>query len=118
LFALIEESVEYRTEKGRLLLEAGAEVNIRVKYREYVPQLSWRSVLDWVRYKLHRVDSRERYQKCNSVLDREGVSVMERVKILVCEYSDSKDWYDREYRAPEYKRVMYEIKKHVRRHSV
>jgi hypothetical protein len=109
LFALIDDKfVKHRTEKVRLLLEAG--VSVRLKYSEYVPQLSWRSVLDWVRDKLHGMDSRVRYQKCNSVLDR-GVSVIERTGQLVCEYS--KDRYDREYKALEYKRVMYEIKKHV-----
>jgi hypothetical protein len=88
LFALIDDKfTEYISEKVRILLEVGAEVNVIVKYTEYEPRLPRRSVLDWVRYKLYRVDSRARYQKCNSVLDREGVSVIERVKRLVCENS-------------------------------
>jgi hypothetical protein len=88
LYTLIdEEYVNGRTERVRMLLEVGADVNVRVRDREY-----------------------------GSVLDREGVSVVERMRQLVCKYS--KDWYDREYRVPAYKRVVCEIKKHVRRHSV
>jgi ankyrin repeat protein len=84
-----EEYVNGRTERVRMLLEAGADVNVRVRDREYV-----------------------------SVLDREGVSVLERTRRWVCQSSNSKDWYDRKYRAPEYREVMREMKKYVRRYSV
>jgi hypothetical protein len=70
-----------RTERVRMLLGAGADVSVRVKYKEY-----------------------------GSVLDREGVSVLERTRRLVCKYTEN--------RAPEYKSVMREITKHVRRHSL
>ncbi|XP_056005262.1 uncharacterized protein LOC130050160 [Ostrea edulis] len=80
--------VYHRIEKMRMLLGAGVDVNVRMRYREY-----------------------------HSVLDREGVSVLERTRRLVCEYSDSVELWVRR-RVPEYKRVMCEIKKHVRRHSV
>jgi ankyrin repeat protein len=84
LFILIDEFVRYKTEKVRILLEAGADVNARVMYREY-----------------------------RSVLDRKGVSVLERTRRLVSQYSKNC-----EDKASEFKRVMCEIKKHLRRHSV
>jgi hypothetical protein len=77
------------TEKVRMLLEAEEDVSVRVRDREY-----------------------------ESVLDREGVSVVQRMRQRVCQYSDIKNWYDGEYRASEYKRVVCEIKKHVRRNSI
>jgi hypothetical protein len=80
--------VRHRTERVRILLEKGADVNVRVRYRKY-----------------------------DSVLDMEGVSVLERTRRRVCEYSNSKDRCDRD-RVTKYKRVMSEIKKHVRRYSV
>ncbi|XP_056000521.1 uncharacterized protein LOC130046350 isoform X2 [Ostrea edulis] len=85
LYTLIHEwYVRYRVEKVRILLGAGADVNIRM-----------------------------RYSACDSVLDRVGVSVLEMTRRLLCKYS-----VDCKYRVPEYKSVMCEIKKHVRRHSV
>ncbi|XP_055998771.1 uncharacterized protein LOC125654883 isoform X2 [Ostrea edulis] len=80
LYILIDDSFNYRMEKVRILLGAGMDVNIRVRYREY-----------------------------DSVLDREGVSVLERTMRLLCKYC---------YDASKYKRAMCELKKHVRRHSV
>ncbi|XP_055998105.1 uncharacterized protein LOC125683237 isoform X2 [Ostrea edulis] len=74
--------VNYTTEKVGILLGAGADVNVRVRYKE-----------------------------CDSVLDREGMSLLERTRKQMFEYSHI------EYIAREYK-VMCEIKKHVRRHSV
>ncbi|XP_056001178.1 uncharacterized protein LOC125656335 [Ostrea edulis] len=98
LYTLIDENginVSQIMEKVRILLGAGVDVNIRVRYRDY-----------------------------DTVLDREGVSVLEWMRRLVCKYSNSRsmfkyseDWLNSD-RAPEYKRVMCEIKKHVRRHSV
>jgi hypothetical protein len=61
---------------------------------------------------------REGCRAYNSVLDREGVSVLERMRRRVCQYSDSKYRHDRDYIAPEYKKLPCEIKKYVRRHSV
>jgi hypothetical protein len=55
---------------------------------------------------------RVRYSEYDSVLDREGVSVLERMRRRVCQYSDSA------YRAPVYKKLTCEIKKYVRRHFV
>jgi hypothetical protein len=49
-----------RTEKVRVLLEAGVGVNVRVKYKEY-----------------------------DCVLDRVGVPALERTRRLVCQYSNS-----------------------------
>jgi hypothetical protein len=46
------------------------------------------------------------------------VSVVERTRRWVGQYSSSEDWYDREYRAPKYNSMMSEMKKYVRRHSV
>jgi ankyrin repeat protein len=89
LYTLTDErQVIDRTERVRMLLEAGADVNVRVRYREY-----------------------------DCVLDREGVSVLELTRRRVCENSDSKDMCGRD-RVTKYKRVMSEIKKHVRRCSV
>jgi hypothetical protein len=51
---------------------------------------------------------RVRYREYDSVLDREGVSVVERTRQLVCQYRH----------LSEYKRVLHVIKKHVGRHSV
>jgi hypothetical protein len=120
LFTLVDEKfAEYRSEKVRLLLEAGAEVNVRVKYSEY----DFESPS--VRYKSHWVGSKAKQQKRNSVLDREGVSVVERTRRLVWKYS--KVYYGKNYRyglndrvviPSEYKRVICEFKKHGRRHSV
>jgi hypothetical protein len=84
----MDEYNKHRVEKVRMLLEAGADVNVRVRYNGY-----------------------------NSMLDRVGVSVLERTRRLVCQYSESGIWY-RDHIVPEYKSVMHEIKKHVRRHSV
>jgi hypothetical protein len=90
LNTLIEKGyVNDRTEKVRILLEIGADVNVRVRYTEYC-----------------------------SVLDREGVSVLERMRRLVCKYSDRENWWNSRDREEEYKRVMSAIKKHVRRHSI
>jgi hypothetical protein len=86
LYTLIdEEYVSDRTERVRMLLEAGVDVNFRVRCREY-----------------------------GCVLDREGVSVLERTIRLVCKNRDSECPLERN----KYKRVLCEIKKHVRRHSV
>jgi hypothetical protein len=61
LYTLIDEwYVRDRTERVRMLLEAGVDVNVRVRCREY------RSVLDRVKY--------------DCVLDRSGVSVLERTR--------------------------------------
>ncbi|XP_056001361.1 kinase D-interacting substrate of 220 kDa-like [Ostrea edulis] len=89
LYTLIDEryGVLHRTEVG-VLFGAGMDVNFRLKYKEY-----------------------------DSVLDRNGVSVLERTRRLMCKYSESKDYTDKR-RVSGYKRVMCEIKKHVRRHSV
>jgi hypothetical protein len=92
LFRLIDEEcyvVRDTPERVRMLLEAGADVNVRVNDREN-----------------------------DSVLDREGVCALERTMRRVCQYRDSDSKYDREYRAPEYKKVMSEVKKYVRRYSV
>jgi hypothetical protein len=88
LFTLIDEwDVRDRIGKMRMMLEAGVDVNVRVTYRE-----------------------------CDSVLDREGVSALERAKKLVNKYSKSR--YNSRNRVTEYKRVMNEIRRHVRRHSI
>ncbi|XP_056005124.1 uncharacterized protein LOC130050130 isoform X2 [Ostrea edulis] len=104
LYKLLDEHFIYeiihRMEKVRMLLGAGVDVNVRVRYSEYD------SVLDM-----------EGDCEDDSVLDKEGVSVVERMRRLVCKYSDSEDWLNRG-RVPEYKRVMCDIRKHVRRHSV
>jgi ankyrin repeat protein len=75
----------HKTEMVRILLDAGADVNATVRYRE-----------------------------CDSMLDREGVSVLQRTWQMVCKYKDS----NLKPRTSEYKRVMHDVKKHVRRHSV
>jgi hypothetical protein len=77
--------VRDRTERVRMLLGAGMDVSVGVRCREYGP-----------------------------VLHREGVSVVESTRRLVC---NSEDEYDREHIAPEYRRVMNEMK-YVRRYSV
>jgi hypothetical protein len=78
----------------RLLLEAGVDVNIRMKYRDYSSELhKWPVV--------NRVNALVRYELYDSVLDREGVSDLERTRRLVDEYSDCGDWVDREFRVQE-----------------
>jgi hypothetical protein len=91
LYTLIDLDVvgDSRAEKLRILLKAGADVNVRVRYRGY-----------------------------GSVLDRRGVSVLERTRLLVCECSVSEDEIKKTFIASGYKRLMCEIKKHVRRYSV
>ncbi|XP_056008710.1 uncharacterized protein LOC125661395 isoform X2 [Ostrea edulis] len=76
-------AVKYRTEKVGILLGAGADVNVRVRYKE-----------------------------CDSVLDREGMSFLERTRRQMFEHSHI------EYLKQDYKSVMCEKKEHVRRHSV
>jgi ankyrin repeat protein len=99
LFSLIDVPfVTHRTEKVRILLEAGADVKFRMRYSKY--------------------DS-VRYETSGSVLDMEDVSVLERPRRLVCGYGDSKyviPWA--KFIVPEYTRVMSEIKKHIRRRSI
>ncbi|XP_062580392.1 uncharacterized protein LOC134242337 [Saccostrea cucullata] len=90
LFTLIDEMYHY----GRLidnvmvLLEAGVDVNVRVRYSEY-----------------------------DSLLDREGVSVLERTRRLVSEVRKSWFVFERE-EVTNYRRVLNEVKKHLRRYSV
>jgi hypothetical protein len=60
------------------------------------------------------VSVRVRRREYGSVLDREGVSVLERTRRRVCKNRDSECPLERN----KYKRVMCEIKKHIRRHSV
>jgi hypothetical protein len=84
LYTLIDEwDVSDRTEKVRMLLEAGADVNVRVRYKSY-----------------------------DSVLDREGMSIVERTRQWVCQYSESG------HTVLKYKKVVNEVKKYVRRYSI
>jgi hypothetical protein len=76
--------VRDRTEKVRMLLEAGADVRVRGR-------------------------------ECDCVLDREGVSVLERGRRRVDEYS--KSWYYRDT-VTKYKKVRNKIMKHIRRYSI
>lgn len=99
LHSLIDELyVSNRLEKVRILLEAGADVNILMRYRQYPFVLK-----------------RMRDRKYDSVLNIKGVSALERIKRLMCENSESKY---QQYRVLEYKKVMCEINKHVKIHSV
>jgi hypothetical protein len=89
LSSLVEyQYITYRTEKVRILLGVGADVNVRVRCKKY-----------------------------ESCLDREGVSVLERTRRMMCRYSDSKYSWERQT-ASEFKKVMSEIAKQVRRHSI
>jgi hypothetical protein len=109
LYRLIDEVlVSYRTEKVRMLLEAGADVSVRVRYREYDCVLDSDSDDDSV------LDS-DSDDDC--VLDREGVSVVERTRRRMCQYSKSEYPWDRD-KVAEYRRVMNEMKKYVRRYSI
>jgi hypothetical protein len=83
-----EEYVDDRTERVRMLLEAGVDVNVRVRGREY-----------------------------GSVLDKEGVSVLERTRRRVGVYSRYNSKYGRD-KVTEYKKVRNEIRRHVRRYSM
>jgi hypothetical protein len=138
LYRLIDEKyVYYRTEKVRVLLEAGVDVNVRVRYREDDSVLDSDSdedsvldsdsdedsVLDSDSDEDSVLDSdsdedsdesvldRVRCREYGSVLDREGVSVLERTRRWVCQYSKYRD------RVTEYK-TMNVIKKRVRRYSI
>ncbi|XP_056000523.1 uncharacterized protein LOC125653783 isoform X2 [Ostrea edulis] len=89
LYTLIdEEYVVNQVDKVRIMLGAGADVNVRVRHKEY-----------------------------DSVLDREGMSVLERTRQLVCKYSDGKGVWVRN-KVPGYRKIMCEVNKHVRRYSV
>jgi spermidine synthase len=55
---------------------------------------------------------KERHRECDSMLNREGVSVVERTRRLVY----CKNFIDIVCRVPE--RVMSEVKQYVRRYSV
>ncbi|XP_062613364.1 uncharacterized protein LOC134275141, partial [Saccostrea cucullata] len=89
LFTLIDEDLYYKrrlVNKVRFLLEAGVDINVRVRYSEY-----------------------------DSVLDKEGVSVLERIRRLLSECSK----YELKRGVLfNYMRVIKEVKKHVRRYSV
>jgi ankyrin repeat protein len=76
--------VSDRAERVRVLLEAGADVSVRDRCRED-----------------------------KSVLDREGVSVLERTRQKVCQYRRF-----RRDQIAEYERILHVIKKRVRRYSV
>jgi ankyrin repeat protein len=91
LYALIDGNDT--TEKVRILIESGADVNVRVKYTE-----------------------------CESLLDNDGVSVLERTRQL-CETENS--LISERFQIPlcmvpvsKRNRAMCEIKKHIRRYSV
>ncbi|XP_062618219.1 uncharacterized protein LOC134279820 [Saccostrea cucullata] len=114
LFALIDDyDFDNRlVDKVKFLLEAGVDVNVMVKYKEYdsmsdsecnsdsVSDSECNSVLD---------------SEYGSVLDREGVSVLERTRRLVSEFR--KDEWKRD-EVFKYTRVIKEVKKHARRYSV
>ncbi|XP_056001314.1 uncharacterized protein LOC125653620 isoform X2 [Ostrea edulis] len=89
LYTFIDMYLSHSTDV-RILLGMGTDVNVRMKYREY-----------------------------DSVLDRVGVSCLERTRRLLCEYSNNQIFkVVYRDRLLEFKKVLYEIKQHVRRHSV
>jgi hypothetical protein len=141
LYALIDEvHVIDRTEKVKMLLERGTDISVRVWYSEDDSDSYSEDDSDSDSEDDSDSDSEDDsdsdseddsdsdseddsvgvmgYREDESVLDKEGVSALERMRRLVCKYNNSKDWFDREYRAPDYMRAMCEVKKHVRRHSV
>ncbi|XP_062574496.1 uncharacterized protein LOC134236343 [Saccostrea cucullata] len=98
-FILIDENNV--VEMLRTLLEAGTDVNVRVRYREY-----------------NDVEDREGVSVLgNAVLDREGVSVLERTRRLVKKFKESKFKWKRSAVQP-CKRVLSVLKNYVRRYSV
>jgi ankyrin repeat protein len=90
LYALVDEEQynEHRIEKVRMLLEAGANVNVRVRCGE-----------------------NERMWGSHNVLDREGVSVLERMRQLMWKH------WGYSHSVSEYQRGRYRITKHARRYS-
>ncbi|XP_062599456.1 serine/threonine-protein phosphatase 6 regulatory ankyrin repeat subunit C-like [Saccostrea cucullata] len=114
LFFLIDEMVivKDKVEKVKILLNAGVDVNIRVMHTMCNSELYVEEddVLDW----FSDEDGDEDHA---DVLDREGLSVLERTRRMVKKFSYNKYRYD-ESTASEYKIVLNEIKKHVRRYSV
>ncbi|XP_061191071.1 ankyrin repeat domain-containing protein 17-like [Saccostrea echinata] len=135
LFILIDEGdIDDREEKVRILLEAGVDVNIRVEYRVYDTALDREHVsgesMDTSSDKssddeqdegtesvcMKSIDEEEKQDfDTKSVLKREKVSVLERTRRMINEFR--KDWWQ-ESKVSEYKRVLIEIKKRIRRYSV
>ncbi|XP_062582011.1 ankyrin repeat and KH domain-containing protein mask-like [Saccostrea cucullata] len=75
-----------------ILLEAGADVNLSVKYTEY-----------------------------NSLVDKEGVTALERTRQKLREHKNPKNYFPlKEKRIMErkYQMILTEIKRHVRRYSI
>ncbi|XP_062597965.1 uncharacterized protein LOC134259396 [Saccostrea cucullata] len=87
LNAVIDVSLRHRLNRVRILLESGADVNVRVRYREY-----------------------------DSVLDREGVTVLERIRRkMSCLRQD--DNMVRRSEWISHKIMLNAVKKRMRRYS-
>ncbi|XP_062610551.1 uncharacterized protein LOC134272322 [Saccostrea cucullata] len=91
--------VNDRIEKIKILLEAGVNVNAKSKLKTIDPWFGTRK-------------SRE----CNNMLDREGISALERTKRII-NASAHDDFVLTRIKTPEYKKLMLVLKKRVRRHS-
>ncbi|XP_061190555.1 uncharacterized protein LOC133198482 [Saccostrea echinata] len=118
LFTLIDEGLKLYmkslVEKVRILLEAGADVNVRVKYRKYLP-FSDRWLLNNDMFNPYNSDIDDENSNM-SLLDKEGLSVLERTRRLLGKFSRKKCFFDEEILFC--KKVFDELKKHVRRYSV
>jgi hypothetical protein len=119
LYSLIDEEevedvwyVNDRIDWVRLLLGAGVDVNVRVRYREYVSVLD-REGVSVLERKRRRVGVYCDEDSDESVLDR--VRYRDITRRRVCQDRDSR--YER-YKVPRYNSEMNEIKKYVRRYSV
>ncbi|XP_061190483.1 uncharacterized protein LOC133198405 [Saccostrea echinata] len=96
LFRLIDGSLFCNTKCPEkmvsVLLEAGADANLRVKYREY-----------------------------NCVVDKEGISALKRTRQMILELKNPQRYFsfkDKRMMKRKYRMILKEIKKHVRRYSI
>ncbi|XP_062569158.1 ankyrin repeat domain-containing protein 17-like [Saccostrea cucullata] len=72
-----------------ILLETGVDINLRVNYTEY-----------------------------NSLVDRKGVSALERTRKLMSENNDTRRDIHASFQRRKYRMILKEIKKYVRRYSI
>ncbi|XP_061166792.1 kinase D-interacting substrate of 220 kDa-like [Saccostrea echinata] len=102
-----------REGKVRILLQAGADANVRVGFREDDNFFFHRM------HEFFKCYDRQKYQ-CYDKLDWEGVSALGRARRVFFEYSCENMYGIPRYldKRDEYKGIIQEIKKHVRRYSL
>ncbi|XP_062617403.1 uncharacterized protein LOC134279078 [Saccostrea cucullata] len=104
-----------RVEKVRILLQAGADVNVRAIFRED-DNIIFSTTFD-IFFRWHSKQKNYPYYKLDW---KSGVSALRRSGRIFNEYSNFADEFGHLFfeKRDEYKSIIHEIKKHVRRYSI